>query len=95
MPNYQSGGSFLISSDYNPTGTWKFDGPVIPGSSNAAGVVAASTVVALEAGFGPFHQTVLTLTNVAMTISDTHVGGARRFTRSPKASSACSEPRRP
>ncbi len=79
MPNYQSGGSFLISSDYNPTGTWKFDGPVIPGSSNAAGTVAAATVVAAEAGFGPFHQTVLTLTNVAVAIVQAAVGGGTKI----------------
>ncbi len=79
MPNYQSGGSFQISSDYNPTGTWKFDGPLIPGSTNAAGVVAAATVVASESAFGAFHQTVLTLTNVAVAVSDTHVGGGTKI----------------
>ncbi len=77
--NYQSGGAFQVSSDYNPTGTWKFDGPVIPGSSNAAGTVAAATVVAAESGFGPFHQTVLSLTNLAMSINQAHVGGGTKI----------------
>jgi hypothetical protein len=79
MPNYQSGGTFQISSDYNPTGTWKFDGPILPGTSNAAGVVAAATVVATESAFGPFHQTVLTLTNVAVAISQANVGGGTKI----------------
>ncbi len=79
MPNYQSGGAFLPSADYLTTGTWQFSGPVVPSSSNAAGTVAAATVVATESGFGPFHQTVLTLTSVALSLSQTHVGGGTKI----------------
>lgn len=50
-----------------------------PVNSYNAGTVAAATVTAVETGAGNFHTTVLTLTGLAMAISDVHVGGGTKI----------------
>ncbi len=71
-----AGGAFLPGEDYAPTGVWTFS--QAPKTTTNAGALPAGTVTAVEYGFGPFHQTVLTLTNLAMAISDTNVGGGTK-----------------
>src|SRR6185436_18475627 len=54
--------------------------------SNTAtvGTVGAATVTAVETGSGAYHQTVLTLTNLAMSLNQTHVGGGSLIYTFPK-----------
>ncbi len=78
MPNYSSGGTFQPSADYQVTGTWNFTQPLVVAAASA-GTVPATTVVAAESGIGAFHQTVLAITNLAMSINDTHVGGGTKI----------------
>lgn len=81
-----AGGVLLPNEPTTVTG-WTLTSPTITGATFTGsstltaniGTVAASTVTAVETGSGPFHQTVLTLTAVAMAISDTNVGGGTKI----------------
>lgn len=78
MPSYQSGGAFQVGGDYKPTGTWDWSSAtVINGNPTTATNVgaAATSVTASEYGNGTIHATVLSVLNLAMAISDSHVGG--------------------
>jgi hypothetical protein len=78
-----AGGAFDPHNSYTWTGTQDFSGAtIVPATTSpggATGTVAASTVTAVEGGNYLYHQTVLTLTNVAMAISDTNVGGGTKI----------------
>ncbi len=78
MPNYQAGGTFSPSADYLATGTWQFAQPFLA-PSGTAGTAAAATVTASDSGIGAFHTTVLNITNLAVALSDTHVGGGTKI----------------
>lgn len=81
--DYNVSGTWTHAGTDTFSGTTSFTGPttiaspVITGTpTTTANVgVAGTGVTAVEKGSGPYHQTVLTLTAVAMAISDTHVGG--------------------
>lgn len=67
------GGSWLPKVGYNRgNATDTAVNPTFPANS---GVVPGSTVVAAEYGDPYIHRTVLTLTNLAMAVSDANVGG--------------------
>lgn len=89
MPTYNAGGAFNPGfTDYEFKKTVKFSGVVInavtPQTTSNNGVVAASTVTAVENGDAIYHQTVLTLNAVAMSLSDAHVGGGTKIYTFPK-----------
>lgn len=48
-------------------------------TTSNVGTVAAATVTAVEKGNGLFHQTILTLTAVAVALSDANVGGGTKI----------------
>ncbi len=78
MPNYSAGGSFSPTADYLVTGTWQFAQP-LQSPSAASGAAAAATVSASESSIGAFHTTVLTLANLAVAVSNSHVGGGTKI----------------
>lgn len=83
MATASQGGSFLPAASYNTTGDWSFAGTVTTSgntkTSKTVGTVGASTVSAVEYGDGIFHKTVLTLTALSVSLSDTNVGGGSKI----------------
>lgn len=79
-----NGGSYVPAADYTRTGATdtggSYSGATLLGAPRA-GIVPGATVTAVEYGVGFVHQTVLTLTNLAMTLVDANVGaGAKIYT---------------
>jgi len=81
-----SGGGVLLPNEATTVTGWTIANPIITGatfsgsSTLTANVGTASTsVTAVETGSGPFHQTVLTITNLAIAISDANVGGGAKL----------------
>jgi hypothetical protein len=89
-----AGGAFLPGDDQVVTGNWTFTGNNTFSGTNTntgggvtssnVGTVGAATVTAVENGNGQFHETVLTLTNVAVALSDANVGGGSLIYTFPK-----------
>lgn len=83
MTNFSNGGSFVPAADYNTTGNWSFAGAVTNSgtatTTSNRGTPAASTVTAIEKGNGVFHQTTLTITALAVSLSDANVGGGTKI----------------
>jgi hypothetical protein len=77
-----AGGAFDPHNDYKLSGTWDFSTATIVPSGVNLGVnygTPGTGVTAVEGGNNLYHQTVLTLTNVAMTITDLHFGGGSKI----------------
>src|SRR5262252_4295877 len=82
-----AGGAFDPHSNYKLTGTWDFtSATVVPANTNLGGNpgTAGTNVTAVEGGNNLYHQTVLTLTAVAMTVSQANVGGGVKIYTFPK-----------
>lgn len=90
----QSGGAFLPGDPVTFSNTVTMSGPVVmSGAVSTTGTVtntvnplitnnvgtASTSVTAVEYGVGPFHQTVLTISSLAMAISDLHFGGGSKL----------------
>lgn len=81
------GGIWDPNSDYTLTGTYTggtFNGATFGPSAQSIGTLPASTVTAVEYGNGVIHQTVLTLSALALAISDANVGGGTKIYTFPK-----------
>ncbi len=77
-----TGGSYLPKADYDRTGATDTGGTYVGATMTGnlqAGLVPNSTVVASELGSGFIHQTLLTLTNVAITLVQANVGGGAKI----------------
>ena len=103
MSNPSIGGAWLPAVDQKVTGAIEFSGAVtLSGTVNTTGTATnngtslttqhvgtvGTGVTAVESGNGVFHQTVLTLTAVAMSLSDTHVGGGSKIYTFPEGNVA-------
>lgn len=89
-----NGGALVPRANQEITGDWRFRSPSVvtldnPMLSNyLPGVAPASTVTVVEKGDGLFRQTVITLTNLAVAISDLHVGGGTKIYTFPEGNIA-------
>jgi hypothetical protein len=82
MPAGSAGGAFDPRNSYTWGGTQDFTNATItPATSSPGGGTGTpgTGVTAVEGGTSLYHQTVLTLTNVAMTITDLHFGGGSKI----------------
>lgn len=73
-----TGGSYVPSLSYNRAGAIDVGGTYDSCAFTTklkTGTAGAATVSVVEKGDGIFHQTVITLNNLAMSISDANVGG--------------------
>lgn len=75
----QSGGAFLPSDNARIKGLWTFEQAPVQSSTVVGVTPLSSTVSATEYVWGPMHQTVITLTNLAMAVNDTHFGGGSKI----------------
>lgn len=82
MGEPSSGGSYIPRANYNRTGATDLGGTYAGATLTAnaqAGTPPNSAVAVTELGAGFMHQTLLTITNLPMTLVDANVGGGAKI----------------
>lgn len=82
--DFHVGGVFQPDAIQTITGSCTFGADQYTTNNIGAIPVAQNTITAVEKGVGLIHQTVLTMTNTPVAVSDTHVGGGVKIYTFPK-----------